>query len=1246
MSKLQLRSKRKTDSPTNLKVQAKSDVPLTKKAKTAAKVDVSDSESSSDEFVRPSKDLKVNAGILLSRNGPSPVPDFSSIEKSIFSGVSKLSDSDSDDSDFEEVPAPSRSLNESAKDDSGILSNDSEQNSKVKTAVQESVKEKVPSKPVRSSRRKPATKDKDEAPKSKTEKQPVKKPADVAEPLSDAKGKGKGSRAVKRKNEEVENTSVSPGKQIKHKDEPEKKSSTRSSRSRPSTSTTKVEEEEKKPKGNGLAKKGKVCGKGEKVTSELKEGKTSNKVVVKEEDPANVDNLDIAQLLALGEGLKFEAKSEHSDSDSDEWEEVDPNEVKKHEIPKEGVQITLDMPEFSWRRKKQKDHQACLQAEMNRAFNRVRKELQLLCHKTSLLLWVAHGIFLNRTINSENVLGMALSLVPPDLCDLPKSPGSKYINKLLQWFATRFECSEGFPEDIVGGKTRALTAVLEQNFTRKYAKSTKEMTFMFVAVLRAVGIEARLVISFQPMPLKPQSDELLSINSKKRGRATKKETKEDSEAEDDPAPVVSSPYFEKKGKASVSKETGKAKAKGNSGNGNEKLSKSGGAPKPSSSAVKGSESNVKGRKQSGKSDPATAKSPPKVRELRRKSSKKSYSEKTDSDNEDSDDEEKELPILSPGRKKDDKTLSERLKAAAAKRTPTNRRFSLQSTASKARKSTKDSDSDFEPEPKRDSGVGSSRSSTSPKKKTSSRRSQSENSESDSDSDFEKKPKASQSSKKATKKTPPKGRQSKGRPSKSKDDDSGKKKPTCSGFDYWIEVYLKDDDRWTCVDVPSKKVDSTKNILAKATQPVCYVIAFNVDGTLKDVTKRYSPKFSQVTAKQRVSADWWSKSLKPFAPKHSAREAAEDSEMNLVELDRPMPKTVAECKNHPLYVLTRHLLKFEAIYPPDSPSLGFVRSEPIYARQNVYTLRSRETWMKEAKVVRLGEKPYKVVKQPKWDRLAHKMITDRPLEVFGPWQVEDYVPPPAVDGKVPRNAYGNVELFKPTMLPKGTVHLQVPSLSRVAKKLQIDCAPAVVGFDYHSGGCHPTFDGFVVCEEFVDVLMDAWNKDIDESAKRREEKHEKRIYGNWRRLIKGLLIREALKARYDFNGEAGAQDLDQAGSSQPSGSKASVNPEALQAARIVREDAPVTCLFPKLMANIRAQKTRQKRSAPNEKKKPPKGKNVKQSQSQKGKGRKKRKDETSEEEESDWDSTTTEEDDVNMVLLSDEDSGSEFEDLKR
>ena len=55
-------------------------------------------------------------------------------------------------------------------------------------------------------------------------------------------------------------------------------------------------------------------------------------------------------------------------------------------------------------------------------------------------------------------------------------------------------------------------------------------------------------------------------------------------------------------------------------------------------------------------------------------------------------------------------------------------------------------------------------------------------------------------------------------------------------------------------------------------------------------------------------------------------------------------------------------------------------------------------------------------------MSGQMLKDQPLEVFGKWQTELYIPPPAKDGKVPRNEYGNVELFKPWMLPKGTVHL--------------------------------------------------------------------------------------------------------------------------------------------------------------------------------------------------------------------------------
>ena len=57
-------------------------------------------------------------------------------------------------------------------------------------------------------------------------------------------------------------------------------------------------------------------------------------------------------------------------------------------------------------------------------------------------------------------------------------------------------------------------------------------------------------------------------------------------------------------------------------------------------------------------------------------------------------------------------------------------------------------------------------------------------------------------------------------------------------------------------------------------------------------------------------------------------------------------------------------------------------------------------------------------------------------------------------QVPRNEYGNVDLFQPSMLPIGCVQLRLPSLNVVARKLNIDVATAIVGFDTHHGYPHP------------------------------------------------------------------------------------------------------------------------------------------------------------------------------------------------
>lgn len=48
---------------------------------------------------------------------------------------------------------------------------------------------------------------------------------------------------------------------------------------------------------------------------------------------------------------------------------------------------------------------------------------------------------------------------------------------------------------------------------------------------------------------------------------------------------------------------------------------------------------------------------------------------------------------------------------------------------------------------------------------------------------------------------------------------------------------------------------------------------------------------------------------------------------------------------------------------------------------------------------------------------------RMARLYGKWQTELFVPPSIVDGYIPRNSFGNFELFHAHMLPQGAVHVK-------------------------------------------------------------------------------------------------------------------------------------------------------------------------------------------------------------------------------
>lgn len=79
---------------------------------------------------------------------------------------------------------------------------------------------------------------------------------------------------------------------------------------------------------------------------------------------------------------------------------------------------------------------------------------------------------------------------------------------------------------------------------------------------------------------------------------------------------------------------------------------------------------------------------------------------------------------------------------------------------------------------------------------------------------------------------------------------------------------------------------------------------------------------------------------------------------------------------------------------------------------------------------------------------------------------------------------------------------------------------------------------MICEEFAELAVGQYWLDQEEAYRREEEKVKQRVYGNWKKLIRGLLIRERLQRKYNFKEDDGASTSKEGAKKGPTAAKRS------------------------------------------------------------------------------------------------------------
>ncbi|KAB5583328.1 hypothetical protein GE09DRAFT_1211928 [Coniochaeta sp. 2T2.1] len=382
--------------------------------------------------------------------------------------------------------------------------------------------------------------------------------------------------------------------------------------------------------------------------------------------------------------------------------------------------------------------------------------------------------------------------------------------------------------------------------------------------------------------------------------------------------------------------------------------------------------------------------------------------------------------------------------------------------------------------------------------------------------------------------------------------------------YWVEVLDTAYQKWQPVD-PLVTCTQWK---PRALEPpasdrencLTYAIGFEADGSAKDITRRYAKAYNSKTRKMRVDGlspptdanvtaarspgeRWWRRTMRRFKKLYpDDLDQIEDNELAALEAREPMPRNVADFKDHPVYALERHLRRHEVLVPGAQPA-GTVGAgskgplERIYRRKDVRIARSRDKWYRLGRVVQPGEEPVKVLpkrklRRGKWDDEESEQEEDAgdlnpdKVGLFGEELVKDgtpiymyeqtelYVPDPVRNGRVPKNKFGNVDVYVPSMVPPGGAHVLHERAAHAAHVLGVDYAPALTGFKFHGKKGTAVLSGVVVpaeAEEGVRAVV-AGMEDLEAEA---EKERKARVALRWWKVfLMGLRIRERIWANVD------------------------------------------------------------------------------------------------------------------------------------
>lgn len=340
----------------------------------------------------------------------------------------------------------------------------------------------------------------------------------------------------------------------------------------------------------------------------------------------------------------------------------------------------------------------------------------------------------------------------------------------------------------------------------------------------------------------------------------------------------------------------------------------------------------------------------------------------------------------------------------------------------------------------------------------------------------------------------------------------------------------------------------------------YIVAMDNDNLILDVSARYMSDISYRWfnrldlrtdfGKEAMLFQSMLRYLNVRNTYQSTNNKELDTLRNIALLNYNIPSNFSSMKRNP-NVVTVSTLRYNEVIEPNMKPIGKVKidkkflKEPVFFKNSILVGKSEQQWKFLGRSIRNDQinYPIKITKALKRQTILKKRVFNanilndthelNDIKLYAFKQTSPYIKPsvtklPSGFLQLPRNEYGNIEIYKPFMVPEKCTWLTLSNIENILFDYQVgklvlpftdkvEYVSVVSGFNFTSkpGQAIPIKRGVLVLEQQAVLAKKIW---LYGKMKRYEiefRDNRLRALGNWNEILKRLKIKSMLEEKYGY-----------------------------------------------------------------------------------------------------------------------------------